>query len=131
MMTLIQYLNEKNYFLEKFCQLNEVQFKLLQHGHVDGLDHFYNQRESIISIIKNIDSKINQTITMNPTEKLTGPERESVKKAMLAKDEYVKLILDQDLEIMACIDQLKAEIFKELKTVSAGKKLVASYKSVS
>lgn len=130
-MTLIQYLNEKNYFLEKFCQLNEVQFKLLQHGHVDGLDHFYNQRESIISIIKNIDSKINQTITMNPTEKLTGPERESVKKAMLAKDEYVKLILDQDLEIMACIDQLKAEIFKELKTVSAGKKLVASYKSVS
>ena len=131
MITLIQYLNEKNYFLEKFCQLNEVQFKLIQHGHVDGLDHFYNQRESIISIIKNIDSKINQTITMNPTDKLTGPERESVKKAMLAKDEYVKLILDQDLEIIACIDQLKAEIFKELKTVSAGKKLVASYKSAS
>lgn len=130
-MTLIQYLNEKNYFLEKFCQLNEVQFKLLQHGHVEGLDHFYNQRESIISIIKNIDTKINQTITMNPTEKLTGPERESVKKAMGAKDEYVKLILDQDLEIMACIDHLKSEIFKELKTVSAGKKLVTSYKSAS
>lgn len=129
MMALIQFLNEKNYFLEKFCQLNETQFKLLQQGHIEGLDYFYNQRESIISIVRNIDAKITKCLTAPDSQKLTGPERESVKKAMAIKDEYVNLILGQDLDIIAHIDALKVNIFNELKAVSSTKKMVNGYKS--
>lgn len=128
-MALIQFLNEKNYFLEKFCQLNETQFKLLQQGHIEGLDYFYNQRESIISIVRNIDAKITKCLTAPDSQKLTGPERESVKKAMAIKDEYVNLILGQDLDIIAHIDALKVNIFNELKAVSSTKKMVNGYKS--
>lgn len=128
-MALIQYLNEKNYFLEKFCQLNETQFKLLQQGHIEGLDYFYNQRESIIGIIRNIDAKITKCLIVPDSQKLTGPEREAVKKSMSIKDEYVQLIMMQDLEIIAHIDTLKTTIFNELRTVSAAKKLVTGYKS--
>ena len=128
-MTLIQYLNEKNYFLEKFCQLNETQFKLLQQGHVEGLDYFYNQRESIIGIIRNIDTKITKCLMAKDSQKLTGPDRNAVKKSMSIKDEYVQLIMMQDLEIIAHIDTLKATIFNELKSVSAAKKLTSGYKS--
>lgn len=132
-MTLIQFLNEKNYFLEKFCQLNETQLKLLQQGHVEGLDYFYNQRESIIGIVRNIDAKITKCLTgpsdKPSSQKLTGPERDAVKKAMAIKDEYVNLIMGQDLEIIACIDHLKTGIFNELKAVSSTKKMVTGYKS--
>ena len=128
-MVLIQYLNEKNYFLEKFCQLNETQFKLLQQGHIEGLDYFYNQRESIIGIIRNIDTKITKCLIAPDSQKLTGPDREAVKKSMSIKDEYVQLIMMQDLEIIAHIDTLKTTIFNELRAVSAGKKLAAGYKS--
>ena len=128
-MTLIQFLNEKNYFLEKFCQLNETQFKLLQQGHIEGLDYFYNQRESIIAIVRNIDAKITKCLTAPDSQKLTGPEREAVKKAMAIKDEYVNLILGQDLDIISHIDALKVNIFNELKAVSSSKKMVNGYKS--
>jgi hypothetical protein len=127
-MALIQYLNERNYFLEKFCQLNETQFKLLQQGHVDGLDHFYNQRESVIGIIRNIDTKITKCLMEPNSQKLTGPDRDAVKKSMAIKDEYVQLIMAQDLDIIAYIDDLKTTIFNELKAVSAGKKLTSGYK---
>ncbi len=128
-MTLIQFLNEKNYFLEKFCQLNETQFKLLQQGHIEGLEYFYNQRESIIGIVRNIDSKITKCLTAPDSQKLTGPEREAVKKAMAIKDEYVQLIMVQDLDIIAHIDSLKTDFFNELKATSTSKKVVNGYKS--
>ena len=128
-MTLIQFLNEKNYFLEKFCQLNETQFKLLQQGHIEGLDYFYNQRESIIAIVRNIDTKITKCLMAPDSQKLTGPDREAVKKAMAIKDEYVNLIMGQDLEIIAHIDDIKTNIFNELKAVSTSKKVVSGYKS--
>lgn len=115
--------------MEKFCQLNETQFKLLQQGHIQGLDYFYNQRESIINIIRNIDTKITRCLTAPDSQKLTGPEREAVKKSMAIKDEYVHLIMTQDLDIIAHIDTLKTSIFNELKTVAAGKKLAAGYKT--
>lgn len=128
-MVLIQFLNEKNYFLEKFCQLNETQYKLLQQGHIEGLDYFYNQRESIVGIIRNIDAKITKCLMAQDSQKLTGPERESVKKAMAIKDEYVQLIMAQDLDIISHIDTLKTTIFNELKSVSSSKKLLTGYKS--
>ena len=48
---------------------------------------------------------------------------------MAIKDEYVNLIVTQDLDIIAHIDAIKSEIFRELKAVSSSKKMLTGYKS--
>ena len=42
MIRLIQFLNEKNHFLEKFFTLNESQIARLEAGKFDDLELFYN-----------------------------------------------------------------------------------------
>ena len=41
MIRLVQLLNEKNHFLEKFYSLNESQINMLQQGMFDDIERFY------------------------------------------------------------------------------------------
>lgn len=131
MIRVIQLLNEKNHFLEKFTSLNEKQILRLEQGLFDHVEIFYNQREDLLKIIKYIDSEINKA-QMQQTDQsavLNDADRKTIKECLKNKDSYAAKILDQDMQVLSLIDLAKTQIIKELQQVRHGKRAMAGYKS--
>lgn len=127
-MRLIQLLEQKNHYLEKFLTLNELQIRLLSDTNADTLDEFYEQREKILEIIQYIDSQISESYqNLSTTE--SGQAQAQVQKLLFVKDEYVHRILDQDIQILGMIDQIKSAIMSELSDIRSSRKALKGYKS--
>jgi len=133
MFRAIQLLQEKNHFLEKFLTLNEKQIHKMESGEFDAVENFYNQREDILKIIKYIDAEINkaQLVHKEVNGVYTDEQKRIIKGALTVKDQYVEQILEQDICILALIDQAKTQIIKELQDVRLGQRAMAGYKSKS
>ena len=129
MLRIINLLNQKNHFLEKFYSLNEAELLNFTVGQFENLEAFYQSREKLIGLIKYLDEEIEKASTENYTNKENY--KLEIKEAMAIKDEYVNRILAQDLEILACIESAKSNIIKELQDIKKNKKAVGSYKSKS
>lgn len=131
MIRLIQFLNEKNHFLEKFYSLNERQVARLEGGLFDDIEKFYNQREDLLKILKYVDAEIH-TSHMSHKEmgsKFDASQKEMIRGALRTKESYVKRILDQDLIILSLIDEAKSQIIKELQDIRKSKTALAGYRS--
>jgi hypothetical protein len=130
MLRIISLLQEKNHYLEKFYSLNETEIINFSHGNFDGLENFYNTRERILEILKYIDGQLEQA--QNNIHEVSGAptdERRQIKEALAIKDEYVSRIIDQDLEVLTCIEAAKSNIIRELQDVRRVRKAVGGYKS--
>lgn len=128
MTRIIDLLNHKNHYLEKFYSLNEDQLMSLAKSDFATLEEFYQGRESILEAIRYIDAEIDiaqNTEVMAPTD----TERREATTCLAIKEEYVSRILAQDLEILACIEAEKSTIIRELQDAKKSKKAVSSYKS--
>jgi len=125
---IIHLLGERNRYLLQFCSLNDVQINRLKNDHYDQISEFYLMRERILAVIEKIELLIEQK-----SEKITGDISDIHKKeieALLAeKDETIKSILNQDLNILASIEKQKTNIISELKTLKQGKRVISSYRS--
>ena len=131
MMRLIQFLNEKNHFLEKFFSLNEKQIALLESGQFDEIEKFYNQREDLLKILKYIDTEIH-TAHMNHKEMsgtFSEAQKSEIREALRTKEVYVRKILEQDLIVISLIDEAKSQIIKELQGVQKARRALTGYKS--
>jgi hypothetical protein len=131
MTRVITLLNEKNHYLEKFYSLNEAELKNFLQSNFDGLEVFYNSREKILEIIKYIDSQIESERMKDNNQAVAEKYKMEIKQALSAKDQYVERILEQDLQILSCIEAAKNEIIKELKSVKHGRKAMKGYKQPS
>lgn len=122
---LITLYYEKNHYLEKFYSCGETELKNFLHGEFQNLDAFYDTREKILKMINYVDSQVEksyQKIHLNDLEK------RELKKALDIKDEYVQRIMEQDLEILSCIEQFKSSLIIEMQNLQRGKKVVSRYK---
>ena len=130
MIRLIQFLNEKNHFLEKFYTLNEAQITRLNAGLFDEIEKFYNQREDLLKIIKYVDSEIQKSHSLHKdmSGQFTDAQKAEIRDSLRIKEAYVKRILEQDLNILGMIDDAKSQIIKELQGISQSKKALAGYK---
>lgn len=131
MIRIIQYLNEKNHFLEKFCTLNETQISRLRAGLFDELEVFYNQREDLLKIIKYIDAEIHKAhmLHKDTTGQFAAEQKTEIYACLRAKESYAKHILEQDLEVLGLIDDAKSTIIKELQGVQKARKAMIGYKT--
>ena len=131
MIRLIQFLNEKNHFLEKFYSLNEKQISLLESGQFDEIEKFYNQREDLLKILKYVDSEIYKSHMdykdMNGV--FNDDQKLEIRDALRVKETYVKRILEQDLIVLSLIDEAKSQIIRELQGIQKTRKALAGYKS--
>ena len=131
MIRLVQLLNEKNHFLEKFYSLNESQINKLQQGMFDDIEKFYNQREDLLKILKYVDSEINKSHMSH--KDISGAfdlsQKADIKECLRAKELYVKRILDQDLIVLGLIDEAKSQIIRELQDIKKASRALAGYKS--
>lgn len=125
---LISLMNEKNHYLEKFYSLAEESLPNFRNGSFEGLDYFYKTREQILGVIKYIDSQLSSHLQIeseNHSEELKSQMRQCIS----IKDEYVRRIISQDVEVLSCIEQAKNLIIKELQEVRKSKKAVSGYKT--
>lgn len=132
MIRLIQFLNEKNHFLEKFYALNEAQIARLEAGHYEDIEKFYNQREDLLNIIKYIDAEVHKAHNLHKDMtggEFTETERAEIRKALGAKEAYVRRILDQDMQVLALIDEAKSQIIRELKDIGRTRKALNGYRA--
>jgi hypothetical protein len=129
MTRIITLLNEKNHYLEKFYSLNEVELANFAQGQFDNLEHFYQTRERILEVLKYVDSQIEriQDDTMIDGT-ITEEHRAQVKESLRIKDEYVARIIEQDLQVLTCIETAKNSIIRELQEVRRNRKAVGGYK---
>lgn len=131
MIRLVQLMTEKNHFLEKFYTLNEQQIIKLEGGLYEEIERFYNKREDLINILKYIDSEINKAHMQH--KDINGVFAETDKKAlrecMRVKEMFVAKIIDQDMQVLALIDEAKTKIIRELQDVRLAKKAMNGYKS--
>jgi len=128
MLRIITLLNQKNHYLEKFYSLNETELLNFVRGDFNSLDSFYQMRDKILEIIKYIDSEIDHAQVRSEGE-LTLEIKLQIRESLAIKDEYVSRILAQDLEILACIENEKSNIIRELQSISRTKSAVGRYKS--
>lgn len=130
MIRLVQLLNEKNHFLEKFYSLNEAQIARLEAGLFDQIENFYNQREDLLKIIKYIDAEVLKAHGLH--KEMSGvfadDEKAGIRSALRAKEAFVSRILEQDLLVLGLIDDAKSQIIRELKDISKHRQALNGYK---
>lgn len=130
MVRLISLLNEKNHYLEKFFSLNEIELGNFQEGNFDSIESFYQSREKILEIISYMDGEIGKLqVEQDDPFAPSQLEKNQVLECLAVKDEYVKRILAMDLEILACIENAKNGIIRELKDLKNSKKAIGGYKA--
>ncbi|HEX7675404.1 MAG TPA: hypothetical protein VF412_14610 [Bdellovibrio sp.] len=131
MTRIITLLNEKNHYLEKFYSLNEVELANFAQGQFDNLEYFYQTRERILEVLKYVDAQLDKAQSeMEATQtNLDEAARAEVREALTIKDEYVTRIIEQDIQVLACIEMAKNSIIKELQEVRRNRKGLGGYKT--
>lgn len=131
MTRIIALLNEKNHYLEKFYSLNEKELVHFLQGNFDGIETFYASREKILEIIKYVDAQIDVTHNREPeaADFATTDQKREIRTALTIKDEYVARILEQDIQVLSCIESAKNSIIRELQDLKKGKKAVGGYRA--
>jgi len=127
-MRLIQLLEQKNHYLEKFYALNDLQLKLLEDNEIDTLDEFYEKREKILNIITYIDEQIKEAYG-NLSTSAAEEHEHTIQRLLFIKDEYVHRILDQEISILAKIDFIKSGILSELIELKSSQKALRGYRA--
>lgn len=128
-MEMLHLLNEKNHYLKKFTELNQEALAEFVVGHFENMESFYHQRESLMEIIRYVDKKLFEASQMTSQSCLNADELQQMKKYMKFKDGFVELILQQDLQILACIDAAKSAVIRELQEINRSKGYLRKYKS--
>lgn len=128
---IITLLNEKNHYLEKFYSLNETELANFAQGQFDNLERFYQTREHILGVLKYVDAQVVKAQDENEVlgTHVNDNARREIKEALAIKDEYVARIIEQDIQVLACIEMAKNSIIRELQEVRRNRKAVGGYKS--
>lgn len=130
MENIISLLQDKNYHLQRFYEMNETELMNFAEGNFDNLERFYNSREAILDLVKCIDRLIEQSQLIGDKKiSITDAERRIVADELARKDMIVKRILTQDLQILSVLESAKSKIIKELAQVKTVRKAVGAYKS--
>lgn len=127
-MRVIQLLQEKNHYLEKFYSLNEEELLNFAQANFDGLENFYQSRERILEMLNYIDGQL-EKCDLGPHIQISMEDRDTVRECLATREGYVNRILAQDLEILSCIEKAKSAIIRELQEVRKARKAVSGYRS--
>jgi len=119
-------LREKNNHLEKFYWVNEQELINFGVGNFETIERFYEARDQILNTIRNLDVFIEEAHD-RAVGQVTAELRSELRAILEGKDQLVKSILAQDLQILSYIEREKSNIIRELKANSQVKKAVGAY----
>lgn len=126
MKRILELMEQKNHYLEKFYTINEGSLELFLKDQFESINEFYQQRENILEILKYIDKEITKITERTTAENMYDVQK--LREALSIKDTYVEKIIEQDISILSCIESAKNLIIKELRDVKKGQKVISAYK---
>jgi hypothetical protein len=128
MTTIIELLTERNNYLQRFVRLNDEYLKKFRTGDYDLIDDFYNIREGYLQNVNKAENHLSNYLASNSQLRVrSGDAKSLIRSLLVEKDELVKSILDQDLEVLSLIDNEKSQIIRELKAIKNNKKGIKGY----
>ena len=126
---LVELLDEKNQYLEKFFEINESELHSFADGNFNNVEVFYQSREKILDIVRCIDALVDDEVTGLSDHAVTTHVRSEIQDLMDQKDRLAKQILAQDLRVLSAIEDEKSNIIRELKNTKQSRKVVNAYHS--
>ncbi len=127
---LLDLLQRKNSFLEKFYTINEAELLNFTNDDFDNLESFYQCRENILRLVGRLDEQLDDYLKSMDSD-ISREVRRQIQDCLDRKDEWAKKIVDQDLQIITEIERKKTGIINELKSVQNGKMLHKAYNAPS
>ena len=122
-------LEERNKYLTKFLIVTEDEEKKFIQGNFEGIDQFYEARESLLEMVQQIKKLVEKHLKLNTKESIPETLRHSVDVSLRLRDELIKRILDLDLGVLGLIENQKSQMLRELQAIGRGKKVVTKYHS--
>ena len=128
---IVELLNEKNFYLEKFLEESRVEKSRFRARQFENLEQLYKKREEILKNIHSIDDRIQSLM-----EKDKNPNTESLVKnkanTILENiKKNVHFIMQEDLGIISSIEREKSKIIQEIAKSREGRRALKAYKSKS
>ncbi len=123
---LLDLMQRKNSFLEKFYTINEAELLNFSSGDFRNLESFYQCRENLLRLIGRLDDQIDDTLKI-VEQPLSTSAKTRIQQCLQVKDDWARKIVDQDLQIISCIERKKSGIITELKSVQQSKKMHTAY----
>lgn len=114
---VIQYLEMKNNYYEKFLEISLKFLTETKNNHWDNLQFFVENRERLLNIIRSLDQKIARSFnTSNNNEEEMNSYRDTLKRLFERKKALGDKIINLDLQLISKIDTMKSQTIKQLKT---------------
>ena len=124
---IVALMRDKNHHLEKFYWINEQELLNFGVGNFESVENFYGARERILNSINELDALIDdESALANPAD-IVEAVRDELETLLRSKDELVKAILAQDLQVLAYIEHEKSNIIRELRASATAKRAVGAY----
>ena len=127
---VLYYLELKNTYYEKFLSITEKFLSQIQQDHWENMDYFVDNRERILNIIRSYDFKIAELFHQIDVGSTRLENYSSRVKELLERREVLgKKIMDQDLELIGKIDEVRTETIRDLQKTQDTIQKVHSFSS--
>ena len=125
---VINLLEEKNSYLEKFLAVSEKERKSFKARNFDNLEGLYKLREDILENIRSVDRRVDQYSRGVAPEALLDSDKEKIRALLASKQELVNEIMAQDLVMLSCVENEKSNIIKKMTGMRDGRRLLKAYR---
>lgn len=129
---VLQYLQMKNHYYEKFYSVTAKFLEMVNRNEWDDLEFFVDNRERILNIIRSFDFQISKACEKHD---LNSPGMEQyrtrIKEMMDKRSEMAAKIVALDLELISKIDEYKTETIRDLKKTVETQHQLDSFTKVS
>ena len=123
---ILKKLDEKNDLLEKFYRINESELFNFKEGRFQQLAQFYESREGILKIIGKLDAMLESDLQWEGEDLSDGHTKQLIE-TLDYKEDLVRRILGQDLEILSLVETEKSNIIKNLRSVRETRNVITKY----
>jgi soluble cytochrome b562 len=114
---VIQYLQMKNKYYEKFFSISTKFLEETNSDRWDNLSFFVENRERLLNIIRSLDQKIARAFKDSSTnEDEMNSYRDTLKNLFDKKKSLGEKIIAIDLQLISKIDAMKTQTIKKLKS---------------
>lgn len=125
---VLQYLEMKNHYYEKFFALSKKFLDQISKNQWDDLEYFVDNRERILSIIRSFDFQISKSMEgRNVSDSEASKYKENVEALLGKRTELAAKIVALDLELISKIDEYKSDTIKDLKKTVETQQHVATF----
>ena len=129
MINILDLLKEKNFYLERFLEESRKERTSFKARRFENLEPLYKKREQILCNIQSIDDRINK-ICSKEEDLLNFPNKGEMKTVLAKIKDNVRYIMEEDLEIISCIENEKSKIIKEISQTKEGRRVLKGYRVI-